>query len=96
MPDWISPKQFHECEGVEDSTAEVIPLWRAALGYEPRRDSPAQDLVDPRGRRPGFWFEQMKTPPADDGGTVYVAIWVPAEQAESRRGCARRRRPRGA
>jgi 4a-hydroxytetrahydrobiopterin dehydratase len=29
-------------------TAEVIPFWRAALGYEPRRDSPAKDLVDPR------------------------------------------------
>jgi 4a-hydroxytetrahydrobiopterin dehydratase len=25
------------------STAEVMPFWRAALGYEPRRDSPAED-----------------------------------------------------
>src|SRR4029453_9631499 len=30
------------------STAEVMPFWRAALGYEARRDSPAEDLVDPR------------------------------------------------
>jgi 4a-hydroxytetrahydrobiopterin dehydratase len=30
------------------STAEVMPFWRAALGYEPRRDSSAEDLVDPR------------------------------------------------
>src|SRR5207249_11366456 len=28
--------------------AKVMPFWRAALGYEPRRDSPAEDLVDPR------------------------------------------------
>src|SRR5262247_3259392 len=32
------------------STAEVMPFWRAVLGYEPRRDSPADDLVDPRRR----------------------------------------------
>jgi 4a-hydroxytetrahydrobiopterin dehydratase len=34
------------------STAAVMEFWRAALGYEPRRDSPAEDLVDPRGRWP--------------------------------------------
>src|SRR5688572_19350866 len=66
------------------STAEVISFWRAALGYEPRRDSPAEDLVDPRGRWPGFWFEQMKKPRADGGGAIHVAIWVPSEQAEAR------------
>jgi 4a-hydroxytetrahydrobiopterin dehydratase len=66
------------------STAEVMPFWRAALGYEPRRDSPAEDLVDPRGRWPGFWFEQMRTPRADGGGAIHVAIWVPYEQAEAR------------
>jgi 4a-hydroxytetrahydrobiopterin dehydratase len=66
------------------STAEVTPFWRAALGYEPRRDSPAEDLVDPRGRGPGFWFEQMREPRADGGGAIHVAIWVPYEQAETR------------
>src|SRR5256886_15749645 len=30
--------------------AKVMPFWRAVLGYEPRRDSPAEDLVDPHGR----------------------------------------------
>jgi 4a-hydroxytetrahydrobiopterin dehydratase len=66
------------------SIAEVTPFWRAALGYEPRRDSPTADLVDPRGRWPGFWFEQMKKPRADDGGAIHVAVWVPSEQAEAR------------
>ena len=66
------------------SIAEVMPFWRAALGYEPRRDSPAEDLVDPRGRWPGFWFERMNEPRADGGGAIHVAVWVPSEQAEAR------------
>jgi 4a-hydroxytetrahydrobiopterin dehydratase len=64
------------------SAAAVMPFWRAALGYEPRRDSPAEDLVDPRGRWPGFWFEQMNEQRAD--GAIHVAIWVPYEQAKAR------------
>jgi 4a-hydroxytetrahydrobiopterin dehydratase len=70
------------------STAEVMPFWRAALGYEPRRDSPAEDLVDPRGRWPGFWFEKMKSPRADGGGAIHVAVWVPGEQAPARMAAA--------
>jgi 4a-hydroxytetrahydrobiopterin dehydratase len=66
------------------STAEVMPFWRTALGYEPRSDSPAEDLVDPRGRWPGFWFERMNEPRADGGGAIHVAIWVPYEHAEAR------------
>jgi 4a-hydroxytetrahydrobiopterin dehydratase len=65
-------------------TAAVMPFWRAVLGYEPRRDSPDEDLVDPRGRGPGFWFEQMEQPRPDGGGAIHVAIWVPSEQAEAR------------
>jgi 4a-hydroxytetrahydrobiopterin dehydratase len=64
--------------------AEVMPFWRAVLGYEPRRDSPAEDLVDPRNRAPGFWFERMHQPRPDGGGAVHVAVWVPPEQAEAR------------
>jgi 4a-hydroxytetrahydrobiopterin dehydratase len=64
--------------------AKVIPFWRAVLGYEPRRDSPAEDLVDPHDRGPAFWFEQMKEPRGDGGGAIQVAIWVPYEQAEAR------------
>jgi 4a-hydroxytetrahydrobiopterin dehydratase len=64
--------------------AEVMPFWRAVLGYEPRRDSPDQDLVDPHGRGPSFWFEQMREPSPGGGGAIHVAIWVPYEQAEAR------------
>ena len=65
-------------------TAEVLPFWRAVLGYAPRRDSPDEDLVDPRRRAPSFWFEQMEQPRPDGGGAIHVAIWVPSEQAEAR------------
>jgi 4a-hydroxytetrahydrobiopterin dehydratase len=65
-------------------TAEVMPFWRAVLGYEPRGDSPGEDLVDPRGRGPAFWFESMDEPRPDGGGAIHVAIWVPHDQAEAR------------
>jgi 4a-hydroxytetrahydrobiopterin dehydratase len=65
-------------------TAEVMPFWRAALGYEPRGDSPDEDLVDPHDRGAPFWFEPMNEPRPDGGGAIHVAIWVPHEQAEAR------------
>ena len=65
-------------------TAEVMPFWQAVLGYEPRGDSPDEDLVDPRRRGASFWFEQMREPRADGGGAIHVAIWVPHDQAEAR------------
>lgn len=64
--------------------AEVMPFWRAVLGYEPRVDSPDEDLVDPRGRGPSFWFESMDEPRPDGGGAIHVAVWVPSEHAETR------------
>jgi 4a-hydroxytetrahydrobiopterin dehydratase len=64
--------------------ADVMPFWQAVLGYEVRRDSPDQDLVDPRNRWPALWFEQMRQPRPDGGGAIHVAVWVPYEQAEAR------------
>jgi 4a-hydroxytetrahydrobiopterin dehydratase len=65
-------------------TAAISPFWRAVLGYEPRRDSPEEDLVDAHDRGPSFWFEGMKEARADGGGAIHIAIWVPHEQAEAR------------
>jgi 4a-hydroxytetrahydrobiopterin dehydratase len=67
--------------------AEIMPFWRAVLGYEPRRDSPDEDLVDPHDRGAPFWFEQMER--AGRQATAAAAqstsqIWVPYEQAEAR------------
>ena len=66
------------------NTAQVMPFWRAVLGYEPRDDSPDADLVDPRMRGPSFWFEPMDEPRPGGGGAIHVAVWVPPEQAENR------------
>jgi 4a-hydroxytetrahydrobiopterin dehydratase len=65
-------------------TAEVMPFWRAALGYEPRADSPDEDLVDPHGRGPSFWFEPMDEPRPGGLGAIHVAVWLPPERAEAR------------
>jgi 4a-hydroxytetrahydrobiopterin dehydratase len=69
--------------GAPDIT-RIMPFWRAVLGYEPRLDSPDEDLVDPHDRGPAFWFEQMDEPRGDGGGAIHVAVWVPYEQAEIR------------
>ena len=65
-------------------TAAITPFWQAALGYEPRPDSPDEDLIDTHERGPSFWFEQMREPRGDGGGAIHIAVWVPFEQAERR------------
>lgn len=65
-------------------TAEVMPFWRAILGYGPRPDNPDEDLVDPADRGPMFWFEQMEETRPGGGGAIHVAVWVPPDQAAAR------------
>lgn len=62
----------------------ILPFWRAVLGYEPRPDSPDEDLVDPNDRNAAFWFEQMEQSRPGGGGAIHLAVWVPHEEAESR------------
>ena len=64
--------------------AEVMPFWQAVLGYEPRPDSPQEDLVDPHGRGAPFWFEQMQQPRGDGGGAIHIAVCMPYEKGEER------------
>jgi 4a-hydroxytetrahydrobiopterin dehydratase len=61
----------------------VMPFWAALLGYVRRADSPDEDLVDPRGRGPAVWFQQMDAP-RPERSRMHVACWVPAELAEAR------------
>ena len=65
-------------------TAQVMPFWRAVLGYEPRSDSPNEDLVDPYDRGTPFWFERMKVLRPGDLGAIHIAVFVPFEQAQAR------------
>jgi 4a-hydroxytetrahydrobiopterin dehydratase len=64
--------------------ATITPFWRAALGYEPRPDSPDEDLVDPADRGPAFWFEGMRELRGDGLGAIHIGVWVPPEVAEAR------------
>jgi 4a-hydroxytetrahydrobiopterin dehydratase len=63
--------------------ADVMPFWRAVLGYEYRSDSPDEDLIDPRGRGPSFWFQRMDAP-RPQRNRIHIDVWVPYDQAEAR------------
>lgn len=60
----------------------VIPFWRALLGYVNRGDS-TEDLIDPQGRGAPFWFQEMDAP-RPQRNRVHVDVWVPYDQAEAR------------
>ena len=61
----------------------VMPFWRAVLGYEYRSDSPDEDLIDPRGRGPSFWFQPMDAP-RPQRNRIHIDVWVPHDQGEGR------------
>jgi 4a-hydroxytetrahydrobiopterin dehydratase len=61
---------------------EVLPFWRAVLGYADRGDSPG-DLIDPRGRGPLTYFQPMDAP-RPQRNRIHVDVWVPHDQAEAR------------
>ena len=62
----------------------IMPFWQAVLGYDPRPDSPDEDLVDPHDRLAPFWFEQMDELRSDGKGSVHLVVWVPWDGAEAR------------
>ena len=59
---------------------EVRPFWRAVLGYRELGD---EDLIDPYGRGPSFWFQEMDAP-RPQRNRIHVDISVPHDQAETR------------
>ncbi|MFF0138911.1 VOC family protein [Streptomyces sp. NPDC005227] len=64
------------------SGAEVVPFWRALLGYRGHANS-AEDLVDPGGRGAPFFVQRMEAP-RPWRNRVHVDVWVPYDQAEAR------------
>ena len=58
----------------------VRPFWRAVLGYQEVGD---EDLVDPHGRGPSVWFQQMDAP-RPQRNRLHVDLSVPHDQAEAR------------
>jgi 4a-hydroxytetrahydrobiopterin dehydratase len=61
---------------------DVMPFWRAVLGYTGVPDS-AEDLIDPRGRGPSIWFQEMDAP-RPQRNRIHVDVWVPHDQVEAR------------
>jgi 4a-hydroxytetrahydrobiopterin dehydratase len=59
---------------------EVMPFWRAVLGY---REVGDEDLVDPHGRGPSLWFQDMDAP-RPQRNRLHVDVFVPHDQAEAR------------
>jgi 4a-hydroxytetrahydrobiopterin dehydratase len=60
--------------------SQVMPFWRAVLGY---REVGDEDLVDPHGRGPSFWFQEMGAP-RPQRNRIHIDISVPHDQAEAR------------
>ena len=59
---------------------QLIAFWRAVLGY---RAVGNEDLVDPRGRGPSMWFQQVEAP-RQQRNRVHLDVSVPHDQAEAR------------
>jgi 4a-hydroxytetrahydrobiopterin dehydratase len=58
----------------------VRAFWRAVLGYQ---DVDQEDLVDPNGRLPKIWFQEMDEP-RTGRNRIHVDVSVPHDQAEAR------------
>jgi 4a-hydroxytetrahydrobiopterin dehydratase len=59
---------------------EVMPFWRAVLGY---REAGDEDLEDPDFQGPPFWFQQMDAP-RPQRNRIHIDLYVPHDQAEAR------------
>ena len=64
----------------------VVPFWRAVLGYadeRPPADDASPALVDPAGRGPAVWFQQMDAP-RPQRNRIHLDVSVPHDVAEAR------------
>jgi 4a-hydroxytetrahydrobiopterin dehydratase len=59
---------------------EVLPFWRAVLGYEQVDDA---DLADPHMQEPPFWFQQMDAP-RPQRNRIHIDLYLPHDQAMAR------------
>ncbi len=59
---------------------DVLPFWRAVLGYEQVGD---EDLLDPDLEGPPLWFQQMDAP-RPQRNRIHVDLYVPHDEAEAR------------
>ena len=60
--------------------AEVLPFWRAVLGYEQVDEA---DLADPDSQGPPVWFQQMDES-RSERNRIHVDLYVPHDEAQRR------------
>ncbi|MBN9153632.1 MAG: 4a-hydroxytetrahydrobiopterin dehydratase [Microbacterium sp.] len=60
--------------------ADTRDFWLAVLGYVRRNDAV---IIDPHGRGPRFWFDEVRSG-ATGRGRTHVDVAVPNEHAEAR------------
>ena len=65
--------------------AAVRPFWKAATGYvdEPGPSDLSDGLIDPSGRGPAIWFQQMDAP-RPQRNRIHLDIDVPHDTAADR------------
>lgn len=65
--------------------AAVRPFWKAVTGYidEPGNEDLNAGLVDPFGRGPAIWFQQMDSP-RPQRNRIHLDIDVPHDAAQAR------------
>jgi len=63
---------------------EVMPFWHALLEY---REIGPEDLVEPHGSGPLFWFQQMDAPRLGRN-RIHIDVAVPHDRAEAHEAAA--------
>jgi 4a-hydroxytetrahydrobiopterin dehydratase len=58
----------------------VLPFWRAVLGYA---DESGDAIVDPAGKGPSVWFQQMDAP-RPQRNRIHIDVVVPHDEARAR------------
>jgi 4a-hydroxytetrahydrobiopterin dehydratase len=59
---------------------DVLPFWRAVLGYRQIDD---EDVIDPLFQGPPIWFQQMDAP-RPQRNRIHIDVYLPHDQAEAR------------
>jgi 4a-hydroxytetrahydrobiopterin dehydratase len=62
------------------SIPDVLPFWQALLAYN---EVGGEDLVNPHGRGPKVWFQQMDAP-RSQRNRLHMDVSVPHDRAEAR------------
>jgi 4a-hydroxytetrahydrobiopterin dehydratase len=61
-------------------STDVMPFWRAVLGYEPAGE---EDLVDPHTGGPALWFQDMDAP-RPQRNRIHLDLCLAPELVEAR------------